>query len=124
MMVLKDSTPRLDSLGRVIALLAGEDGVSKVARLRTATGETTRDFTLLYPLETSLRPKELTTAPLPISPNSTLNDSNSEVPPLVIRSRRAAAFSADASLRDKIKKEYHYRFKKKCNNSQKERGFM
>ena len=55
--LIHNTTPRLSwSLARVLELLTGEDGVSRVARLKTASGETTRDITLLYPLEISLHP--------------------------------------------------------------------
>lgn len=39
------------SLGRVLELKPGDDGVTRVVKVKTAHGETVRDITLLYPLE-------------------------------------------------------------------------
>lgn len=101
--LIHNTTPRLSwALGRVIELLTGEDGVSRVARLKTATGVTTRDITLLYPLETSLRQPpnvtiqndNLNNASPQASVNCPINENT--------RPKRAAAKRAGTFLRQKI----------------------
>ena len=54
--IIKNDSPRLQwALGRVIDLKPGNDGVVRVATLKTQNGTTVRDITLLYPLECSLQ---------------------------------------------------------------------
>ena len=54
--LIHNTTPRLNwSLGKVLELYPGDDGIVRVVRLKTATGETNRDISLLYPLECSLK---------------------------------------------------------------------
>lgn len=106
--LIHSSTPRLSwSLGRVIELLPGEDGISRVARLKTATGETTRDITLLYPLETSLHPPDLK-SPLSspekgLEPEVSATLSPVSTSTTVGRPKRAAARKADQFIKGKIK---------------------
>ena len=93
--LIHDTTPRLSwSLGRVVDLFPGEDGVIRVAKLKTANGETIRDITLLYPLETTLKdPKE--------TPNRK-SDVQIKTTPTIHKPKRRAAIEAGKFLKHKI----------------------
>lgn len=109
--LIHNTSPRLSwSLGRVLELLTGEDGVSRVARLKTATGETTRDITLLYPLETSLRSQftDNSSTSEDRGSNTQISPSQSSQKPAspsknTVRSKRNAAKRARSFLKGKIK---------------------
>jgi len=50
----RDNAKRMDwDLARVLKIFPGVDGVPRVARLRTTTGELTRPYQRLYPMELS-----------------------------------------------------------------------
>ena len=125
--LIHNTTPRLSwSLARVTELLTGEDGVSRVARLKTASDETTRDINLLYPLETSILPSDeinyseigevdsnsstpieapSITSSVPIVVPSTTSSNPIVVPSTTSSgSKRLAAQKASAFLKDKIRK--------------------
>jgi len=54
-----DNLKRLDwPLARVVKVFPGRDGVTRVVRVRTATGELVRPVQRLYPLEISLNPED------------------------------------------------------------------
>ena len=98
--MIHDATPRLTwSLGRVIDLLTGEDGVTRVARLETSSGETTRDITLLYPLESSYNNSDNSN-----EEESIVIPPESPVLKTTNRPKRKAATKADLFLKSKIKK--------------------
>ena len=98
--LIQDATPRLTwSLGRVIDLLTGEDGVTRVARLKTSSGETTRDITLLYLLEYNYNNSDSSN-----EEESNVNNLESPVLKTTNRPKRKAATKADLFLKSKIKK--------------------
>ena len=50
--LIHDEVPRtMWKLGRVIELLSGDDGITRVVKLKTQAGETMRSINKLYPLE-------------------------------------------------------------------------
>ena len=113
--LIHNTTPRLNwSLGRVLETCPGDDGVVRVVRLKTASGETTRDISLLFPLECSLQEKPLIeTEPLgaegfspPVLATSepefdTLIVDDSDLVPLA-RPTRKTALKAREFLKQKI----------------------
>ena len=79
-MIHNDGARQLWSLERVIKLKPGIDGAVRVAKLKTSSGETTRDISLLYPLESGPEPEivpcENTITNLPHLHNTTEQPSN------------------------------------------------
>lgn len=56
-MLIHDEGPRISwKLGKIICLLPGPDGITRVVQLRTGNGKVIRPTVKLYPLEQSLEP--------------------------------------------------------------------
>lgn len=103
--LVHDDTNRINwKLAVIEGLITGNDGLTRAADIRTATGKTNRPITKLYPLELSSANTETTIPDPPSKGQATVNENKSESKENHVDTSTTATHSGGRTQRDAAKK--------------------